>query len=687
MTHHKKIDLSFKDLPLVSIIVPTDHSAPHLAMALHSLKEQSYPYLEVIFIDNHSTDETPEIIQNFISQCPYSTTFLKDQFKSPIHAINRGLSLAKGDYLTLLPPQDSYHPSRIEKLIERASLSPLHFLFTRVDLIDQNNSKQSFDVDDKRTYEHEIFNIIHLPSIEYAFLSTNIALSYGNMFFSRQLFNQVGPFNDYAHHSSLDFILRALMHYELSFFNEMLYCHRFLKTLSKEEKKLSQNEQEQIYLNYLIAVNTSPPANPNAPSKFYWPEAFLKALEKMDVSHILKKFIQKPAKIPPSSKTLPLTPSLKRPTNKKISLITHDLATGGGGPKLVLDLAILLRSHGFDVSVMTMRDGPLKKDYQASRIPLSIFPLQLLRWSENQGKIKRLVALFLSNLYLNIKTSSHVIINSAASASIALPLAFFSPFKKIQWYIHESFSPGVYLKNGLSQKLLKKANKDQKFSFWFGSESTKNIWNSVLDVSGKVLYWSGLSSTLPLNKSVKPIKHLLSIGYSTPRKGFHFLVDAFISCIQKKNIPDDVVLTLVGFPNNLDSYNQEIILKIMSSGHLDRINLVSCIDIDELQTFYDQADLFIQPSVLECLPLSLLQAMSQGIPVLSTDVNGCREAITHLHSGYLCNSFSAKSLEDALVEIIHHPEETRERAVKAQQVFNEKFSAEITISKIIEQLT
>jgi glycosyltransferase involved in cell wall biosynthesis len=79
--------------------------------------------------------------------------------------------------------------------------------------------------------------------------------------------------------------------------------------------------------------------------------------------------------------------------------------------------------------------------------------------------------------------------------------------------------------------------------------------------------------------------------------------------------------------------------------------------------------------------------MSLGVPIISTDVNGCSEAIVHNYSGYLCRSFSAKALEKALVEAINHPLRTRQLAVNAQKTFNEKFSLEITISKIKEDLS
>lgn len=52
-------------LPLISIIIPTKNSALTLEDCLVSLKHQSYENIEIIVIDNHSIDATPEIAKKY----------------------------------------------------------------------------------------------------------------------------------------------------------------------------------------------------------------------------------------------------------------------------------------------------------------------------------------------------------------------------------------------------------------------------------------------------------------------------------------------------------------------------------------------------------------------------------------------------------------------------------------------
>jgi glycosyltransferase involved in cell wall biosynthesis len=51
--------------PLVSVIVPTKNSAEFLRACLHSIIHQTYPRIELIVVDNNSTDATKDIAANF----------------------------------------------------------------------------------------------------------------------------------------------------------------------------------------------------------------------------------------------------------------------------------------------------------------------------------------------------------------------------------------------------------------------------------------------------------------------------------------------------------------------------------------------------------------------------------------------------------------------------------------------
>lgn len=84
-----------KEKLLVSVIVPTHNSARTLETCLESIKDQTYKNIELIVVDNHSTDETRAIAQKY-------TDMVFD--KGPERNIQRpyGASIAKGDYLLFI---------------------------------------------------------------------------------------------------------------------------------------------------------------------------------------------------------------------------------------------------------------------------------------------------------------------------------------------------------------------------------------------------------------------------------------------------------------------------------------------------------------------------------------------------------------------------------------------------------
>lgn len=680
------------NLPLVSLIIPITHNSPFLKQSLESILNQVYKSLEVIIVQTCKHHSTNQQLKGFEDDCnKQKIKLVIDEAEADLSladTLNKGVGLSTGEYITFLDQEDVMAIDRIKIFMDHALTSNLELGFSRIDLIDQEGVSLPFNHPWKEWYQLNLFNLVFTPTIEMNFLSHNLAVTYGNLFFSRKVYNKTGPFENRSA-ISLAFLLKAMMSFETRLLEETLYFVRLCKE-SPEREELVENQDEQnlLALNYLTAVEDKSPANKNAPSFEHWPSETLKVVNQLS-NKFLNKYISKPISSKKAKDLLtPLSDiSIKDLSSKKITLVTHDLQLGGGAPKLVLDLARYLKANGAKVSVLSLKEGPLLKAFKEANISISIIPAYLMRWSKKINKFSRLFWLLLTNLYLNFKTESVVIVNSAASWQTVVPFSLLSLGKKIYWYIHESYSPLVYIDTGLSKKLLKNCLRKSYFEFWYGSASTKMIWKHSLGVEGKVKYWSGQNSPAEAISSNKPIKNLLAVGISTPRKGFHFLIDAFITAVKDNLIPEDVKLTIIGFPDRSDSFNARIILKVLASKLEHRIQLLPCMDAEKVDDYYLKADLFIQPSTLECMPLSLLQAMAMHIPVVTTRVNGCSEAIINLKTGYLCDAFSSTSLKEALVKALSNPQQTREFASTAKKRFDDLFSLNATLPTIIKDLS
>jgi len=57
------------------------------------------------------------------------------------------------------------------------------------------------------------------------------------------------------------------------------------------------------------------------------------------------------------------------------------------------------------------------------------------------------------------------------------------------------------------------------------------------------------------------------------------------------------------------------------------VRLVHIVAPSVLETYFDEATIYVQASLMEGVPLALLAAMSRSLPIVTTDVDGCKEAV------------------------------------------------------------
>lgn len=111
-----------KDLPLVSVIIPTRNSSRTIELALRAIKKQAYPNIETIVVDQESIDGTVEIAQR------YATKVLStrgDKFYSaPPISRNLGARRSMGKYLFHIDSDMELTPSVIKECVDLLEKNP-----------------------------------------------------------------------------------------------------------------------------------------------------------------------------------------------------------------------------------------------------------------------------------------------------------------------------------------------------------------------------------------------------------------------------------------------------------------------------------------------------------------------------------------------------------------------------------
>lgn len=115
---------------LVSIIIPVYNSEKYLEAALQSAKEQSYENVEVLLIDDGSTDSSPSICDAFAAK-DHRFRVIHQQNSGPSAARNRGIDEAKGEYLTFFDNDDLLHKDFIKILYELCKENECDIALTR----------------------------------------------------------------------------------------------------------------------------------------------------------------------------------------------------------------------------------------------------------------------------------------------------------------------------------------------------------------------------------------------------------------------------------------------------------------------------------------------------------------------------------------------------------------------------
>lgn len=104
------------DPALISVVMPCHNAASFVGEALASVLGQTYPHVEVIVVDDGSTDETNRIVEAIADTHPGRVNLVYQPNAGPYAARNHGLSLAHGNFVAFLDASDSWHPAALERL-------------------------------------------------------------------------------------------------------------------------------------------------------------------------------------------------------------------------------------------------------------------------------------------------------------------------------------------------------------------------------------------------------------------------------------------------------------------------------------------------------------------------------------------------------------------------------------------
>src|SRR6187551_2698878 len=144
--------------PAVSVILPAYNCEKYIAQAIKSVLQQTFTDLELIIINDGSTDKTESIILSFADP---RIIYLKNETnRGLIFTLNRAIEIAQGTYIARMDADDISLPARVAK---QKKFLDTHLettmVSTTINLIDENGSdKGTWLLDRKKIYHNAIRN-------------------------------------------------------------------------------------------------------------------------------------------------------------------------------------------------------------------------------------------------------------------------------------------------------------------------------------------------------------------------------------------------------------------------------------------------------------------------------------------------------------------------------------------------
>lgn len=249
--------------PLVTIICLCYNHEAYVVESLNSVINQSYPSIELIIVDDCSTDNSKKVITNWLEKNPQIQFIANETNLGNTKSFNKALKLAKGEYVIDLAADDILLPNCVALQVDtfkNSRYKNLGVVYGNVELISENGTFDSyyFPVNEqKKAIENRITGDIYQ-----SVLSGGNSICSVSAMIKKTVFDRLQGYDETLAYEDLDFWIRASRQYEFDFIDEPLVQKRivtnslgsdFFKKKDSRAKKI--NHSTYLILKKAIVLN------------------------------------------------------------------------------------------------------------------------------------------------------------------------------------------------------------------------------------------------------------------------------------------------------------------------------------------------------------------------------------------------------------------------------------------------
>ncbi len=237
------------DQPLVTVICTVYNQFAYVERSLRSVFEQTYARLELLVIDNGSTDGSLGVVQRVIKDFPNAAVIANPENKGLCKAFNQGLRLARGRYIIDLSADDVLYPHRIARQVAVFERLPLHYavVFSNAKRIDAAGKSLGYHFRlraDGRAADAVPAGDVFKEVLERYFICTP------TMMIRKTVLDEMGGYDESLFFEDFDFWVRSARNYAYYYQDEVLTAKR----LHRDAMSLQVMEKNNVFLHSLWIV-------------------------------------------------------------------------------------------------------------------------------------------------------------------------------------------------------------------------------------------------------------------------------------------------------------------------------------------------------------------------------------------------------------------------------------------------
>lgn len=241
------------DSPVISVIIPLYNHEDFIKETILSVLNQSYSDLELLIIDDGSTDKSAEIVREITDD---RIIYTYQENRGAHKALNRGIKAARGAFVSILNSDDVYHRDRLSECVHALNRDDSAYaVFTYLDFIDRHGEfiKTKYGAEDHWRGQTQVHSFRGDNVIILDLLAGNFPHTTSNLFCRKEVFEQIGYFADLRYLHDYDFFLRLAYKFKIAILKKPLLSYRFHEGNTLNEDFAASNFETGLVLaNFLM---------------------------------------------------------------------------------------------------------------------------------------------------------------------------------------------------------------------------------------------------------------------------------------------------------------------------------------------------------------------------------------------------------------------------------------------------